>query len=94
LIQSAIDLQAGEMGVEADITATVGFEFEGEGTLLWNLRAGHVFGFEMSGDITLSVDVEGDIDAMGESHSIEMSAEASGEASWSLETKGASKEDE
>lgn len=86
LIQEAIDMQAGDAGVEADISATIGFEFEGEGTLLWNLRAGHVYGFSMSGDITLSADVEGDVDAMGESHSMEMSAEVSGEASWELST--------
>jgi hypothetical protein len=93
LIQEAIDLQAGEAGIEADISATMGFEFEGEGTLLWNLRAGHVHGFNMSGDITLSADVDGEIDAMGESHSMEMSAEVSGEASWEMTTSGGEEEE-
>lgn len=88
MIQEVIDMQAGDAGVEADISATIGFEFEGEGTLLWNLRAGHAHGFDMSGDITLSADVEGDVDAMGESHSMEMSAEVSGEASWEMTTTG------
>jgi len=93
-IQSAIDLQAGDMGVEADITATIGFEFEGEGTLLWNLSEGHVYGFDMNGDITLSADVDGDVDAAGDSHSMEMSAEVSGEATWSMETAGGDDEGE
>lgn len=88
MIQAAIDLQAGEMGVEADVVATVDLEFEGEGTMLWNLAAGHVAGFDMKGDITVLADVEADIDAMGESHSMVMSAEVSGEAAWEM-TAGA-----
>lgn len=86
LILAAIDLNAGEIGLEADITATVSFEFDGEGTLLWDMKGGHVQGFEMEGEIIMTVDIEGDVDVMGESHSFEMSAEASGEANWSLTT--------
>lgn len=85
LILAAIDLQAGEMGIEADLTATVGFEFDGEGMLLWNLKGGHVAGFEMSQDLVVTVDLEGDVDAMGEAHSFEVSAEVSGEMAWALE---------
>ncbi len=88
LIQAAIDLQAGEMGVEADVVATIDLEFEGEGTLLWNLAAGHVASFDMKGDITVLADVEADIDAMGESHSMVMSAEVSGEAAWEMVAGG------
>ncbi len=84
LIQSVIDLMAGEQGIEADISATISMEFEGKGTMLWDLRGGHVNEFEMGGDITLFADVEGEVDAMGESHTMEMSAEMSGEAEWSM----------
>jgi hypothetical protein len=87
LIQSAIDMQGAEMGIEADVVATIDLEFEGEGILLWNLDAGHVASFEMKGDITVLADVEADVEVMGESHSMVMSAEVSGEAEWGLEAE-------
>jgi len=86
LLQEVIDMQAGDQGIEADVTASISLEFEGKGSLHWNMEAGHVHAFEMNGDITLFADLEGEVDAMGESHTMEMSAEVSGEASWSLET--------
>ena len=88
LIQEAIELQGDEMGIEADITATMDFEFDGEGVLLWNLKAGHTADFEMTGEITVMADVEADIDAMGESHTAEFSAEISGEAEWKMSATG------
>lgn len=88
LMQSVIDLQAGDQGVEADVSATMSMEFEGKGTMLWNLKAGHVHSFEMNGDVTLFADLEGDIDVMGESHSMELSAEISGEANWEMAATG------
>ena len=33
------------------------FGFEGEGLALWNLAAGHLFSFEMSGDTTTTIDM-------------------------------------
>ena len=86
LIQSVVDMQAGEMDISADIAAMVAAEFEGEGVLLWNMKAGHMHGFEMSGDLMVTADIEGDIDAMGEAHSMEMAIEASGEISYSMES--------
>ncbi|MFT7667835.1 MAG: hypothetical protein ACI8X5_000520 [Planctomycetota bacterium] len=88
VIQSVIDLQAGEQGLEVSLTATIGLEMEGEGTLLWNLRGSHVQGFEMSTDVTTFMDMEGEMDMAGQSHSMELSAEISGEAAWELVVKG------
>jgi len=88
LIQQVIELQAGEMDFSADIAATVAAEFEGEGLLLWNMKAGHMHSFEMSGDLMITGDIEGDIDAMGEAHSVELSIEASGELAYGMTTKG------
>lgn len=88
LIASVIDLQAGDQGIEADVSATISLEFEGKGTMLWNMRAGHIHSFEMAGDITMFADVDGEIDAMGESHSMELSAEISGEATWEMDATG------
>lgn len=88
-IQRVIDLMGEQMGgVEADVVATVDLEFEGKGTLLWNLAEGHVHGFDMKADITVLIDIEADGSAAGQSHSIVTSAEVSGEATWSMTTGG------
>jgi len=88
-IQRVIDLLGEQMGgVEADVVATVDLEFEGKGTLLWNLAKGHVHAFDMKGDITVLADLEADGSAAGQSHSIVVSAELSGEATWSMTTGG------
>lgn len=84
MIQEVISMQAGDADFDASMTALIMGEFEGEGTLLWNLDAGHMHAFEMEGDLVLTLDVEGDIDAMGESHSLEMSLEASGELAYDM----------
>ncbi len=93
LLQAAIDMQGEQMGgLEADIMASIDMEFEGEGTLLWNLEAGHISSFEMNGELTLIVDIEADIEANGESHSGELSAEISSEMAWAMTAEGGSEE--
>ncbi|MFT7485179.1 MAG: hypothetical protein ACI9F9_001026 [Candidatus Paceibacteria bacterium] len=86
VVMAAIELQGGEMGIEADLTATLGLEFDGEGTLIWGLADGHVSNFAMESELIVNVAVDGEVDAMGESHSFDLSAEVSGEATWSMET--------
>lgn len=88
LIQGVIDLQAGDAGIEADVSASLDLEFEGKGTLLWNLEAGHVHHYQMDGELIILADVEAEIDAMGEAHSGELSAEVSSEMSWVMSTDG------
>lgn len=87
LIQSAIDLQGGDMGVEADVTASVDLTLEGKGTLLWDLAAGYVNHYEMEGDLVVNVDVEAQIDAQGQSFEGALSAEVSGDLKWVLSTE-------
>jgi hypothetical protein len=86
MLQEVISMQAGEADISATVSAVVMGEFEGEGLLLWNMKAGHMHGFEMEGDVMITVDVEGDVDAMGESHSMELSMEASGELDYEMTT--------
>lgn len=92
LIQEVIDAQAGDMGVEADVSASIDLEFEGEGTLLWNLEGGHVNHYEMDGTLTMLADVEADVDAQGESHTAEISAEVSSEMKWVMDASGGDEE--
>ena len=88
MIQTLIDLQGGDMGVEADITASIDMELEGKGTLLWDMAAGHIQNCEMTGEMTMMVDIEADIEAQGESHTGELSAELSSEMSWGMSASG------
>lgn len=87
ILSEMIAIQGGEMDITADISATVDFEFEGEGTLLWDLGAGHVAGFEMASEMLILADIEADVEAMGDSQTVELSAEVSGEAEWELTTE-------
>ncbi|MED6335583.1 MAG: hypothetical protein VYE81_09295, partial [Planctomycetota bacterium] len=86
MLTEMISLQGGEMDISADVQATVDFEFEGEGTMLWNLGGGHVAGFEMSSEMLLLGDIEADVEAMGESQTVEVSVEVAGEMEWELST--------
>lgn len=89
LLQTIAELQGGDEQFEADITATADLEFKGEGTLLCDLAAHHVAAFEMGSDITLTADVQADIDAGGQSQSLAVSAEVSGDGKWKLGTSDA-----
>ncbi len=94
LILSAIELNAERMGgVEADLSAVVSLELEGTGLLLWDMKAGHIHSFSMKYEIIAGMDLEGDVDAMGENHTFEVAVEVSGEVDMSLET-GGDEEDE
>ena len=88
MIQSLIDLQGAAMGVEADVSASLDMELEGKGTLLWDLAAGRINNCEMSGELTVMIDIEADIEAQGEAHTGELSAEVSSEMSWGMSASG------
>jgi hypothetical protein len=88
MIQSLLDLQGGDMGLEAEISASVDMELEGKGTLLWNMGAGHIQSCEMTGEMTMMVDIEADIEAQGEAHTGELSAELSSEMNWAMSASG------
>lgn len=87
ILTNAIAMQAGDVDVEVDLSASVDLDFKGEGSLVWDLGARHVHAFEMSSDVTALLDVEADISAMGQEQQMEAAAEFSGKASWKLGTK-------
>jgi len=71
----------GEMEVEhVDIEVA----YEGEGILLWDLKAGHFQSFEASGEFEMLMDQGMLIEAMGQEMSIEQTMEFSGSLAYSV----------
>ena len=62
--------------------ATVNVSIEGEGTLAWDLEAGHLSSFDMTSEFEVLVDVYIEADVMGESHELEASVELLGDGAW------------
>ncbi len=86
VIEKAVQVAGGEaidMSIE---TADLNLDFEGEGTLLWNLQAGHLHSFQISGDAKVAFDFSISVEAEGECHDMEASLEASGSISQEVET--------
>lgn len=80
--------QQGGGEVDADIShADFQIELDGEGTLLWNLEAGHLHSFEMSTEMTLIFEAGGAVDAQGESHDFDAAIEFGGGITWTIETE-------
>jgi hypothetical protein len=72
-------------GFELEMTideATVNVTIEGEGTLKWDLEAGHMSSFDMASEFEVLVDVYIEADVMGESHELEASIELLGDGAW------------
>jgi hypothetical protein len=85
LAMEALEMQdMGEVEMDADITLSMDFELEGEGLMTWDMKAGHVKGFEMNAEVIMLMDASADIEAMGESHTGEASVEVSGEMAWEM----------
>ncbi len=78
MIGSAIADESDEVDIDM---ADVQVYFEGEGELLWNMDAGHLHAFELSGDATFELDVEVTQEMMG---SLEASLELSGSMSFAV----------
>ncbi len=82
--------KVGEMGGEVPElsvdTADLNIDFEGEGTLLWNLQAGHVHSCQLSGDATVNVNLALGVEAEGEEHDLQAAFEASGSLSSEVAT--------
>jgi len=79
VIRTAIEQGgAGEM-VEVTLdTADFSLDFEGQGTLLWNLGAGRMHSFQISGEATMDFDLAVSLEAEGESHEVDASLELAG----------------
>ncbi len=83
-----LQMEGQDMEIDVDITANLELSFEGRGTLLWDQAMGTVHSYDMSCEMLLIADVDAAVDAMGESHEMEASAELSGSGEWSMTTGG------
>ena len=83
LIRAQIEGQ--EMQVDFDIkNASLSAKIKGEGELLWDAKLGRAHAFEMEADVEFGVELDVSIDAEGEAHSLEASAEVLGKANWGM----------
>ena len=89
MLMDVIDKMSSQFGGDApevDIEAAdINLDFDGEGTLFWNLSAGHARSFEVSGDALFSVDIAVAIEAPDGQQSIEASIEMSGSYAQKVE---------
>lgn len=77
-----------ELDLEFDIgTADLELSYEGTGTLVWDLTAGHFRTLTLEGDATMALKLSVKVSAMGESHSVDSSMEASGSVSHDISLK-------
>lgn len=87
-IRAAIDQSgAGEMVEFTLDTADLNLDFDGAGTLLWDLGAGRVHSFQLVGDTTVGLDLSVGIEAEGESQQMDAEVELSGSMRHELSTK-------
>ncbi len=76
---SAAQEQEEEMEVDLSVeVADLEIGYEGSGTLLWNVANGHLYSFEMSGEMFAAVDVSMGIDMGGQTMNQDISVEFSG----------------
>jgi len=83
-------LEQQDVGAKVDLsleTADLNFDFDGSGTLLWNLSAGRLQSFQLGGDITVDMDLALTVDAEGEHHKLDASFEMSGTLHEEVATK-------
>ena len=89
MIVEVIETMAAEQGEDVppiDIeVADLNIDVEGTGTLFWNTAEGRVQSLNMSNDLIMGIDLALGIDADGESHSAEVSAEMSGSYRYQVE---------
>ncbi len=68
-------------------TADFNLDFEGTGTLLWNLAAGRMHSFQLAGDASMDIDLAVSVEAEGESHELDASLELVGSMREEVVTK-------
>jgi hypothetical protein len=56
----------------------VSLEYQGEGTLVWDVTRGTFRSFDLTGDMSMGFDISMSVEVEGESHSMELTAELSG----------------
>jgi hypothetical protein len=82
LLMDVLDMvteEAGDLEVDIQVSmADLRFEFEAEGTFLWDYGAGVASSLELGGDAAIGFDLGISVDAMGQSQEAELSVEMSG----------------
>ncbi|MEQ1893750.1 MAG: hypothetical protein ABL998_14495 [Planctomycetota bacterium] len=87
-IDTALAQAPAEVDIEVDLgTADLSLDYEGAGTILWNLEAGRVQSFILTGEVSFGMKLAASLDAMGESHSIDAAFEMSGEMTNEVTTQ-------
>ena len=87
-IRAMIEQQgAGDMVKFSLDTADLNLDFDGSGTLHWNMTAGRLHSFQLGGDVTIGVDLAVGIEAEGESTGIDASMEMSGSLHQEVATR-------
>jgi hypothetical protein len=87
VIQIMVEQSGGEAPELSLDTADLSLDYEGTGTLLWNVGAGRVHAFHLTGDATIGVDFEVSVEVEGESHDVSASIEMSGSMTEEVEIK-------
>jgi len=86
-IQKVIVEQGGDIPDISLDTADLNLDFDGSGSLLWDMKAGRMHAFHLTGDVTIGIDLEVGIEAEGERHEMSASLEMSGSLTEEVETK-------
>lgn len=75
-----------EVQVEMSIdTAALNMDMTGEGELLWDPKRGLPHSFQLSGDVTLSFELDASVSAEGQEQTIEANVEMDGSLNWSMD---------
>lgn len=74
----------GDSGMPEDIEADASVDFEGEGTLLWNVEGGHAHSFEMLVQPTIDLTMDMTQDMGDQTLEMEFAVELSGELEWTM----------
>lgn len=84
-LRDALSEQMGE--AEADLELRVSMALKGQGTLTWDMAAGHAHALDMSAEVTLNGSLSVEAENQGQSMNIEASFEAGGPATWKMSVK-------
>jgi len=87
ILESAVQSSGVEMPNISLDTADLNLDFDGGGTLLWDLEAGRLHSFQLQGDVTIDLDLAVSLEVEGESHALDASFEMSGSMSEEYGTK-------
>jgi len=80
IVETAMAEAPTEIALEFEIaTADLAVDYEGTGTLLWDVTAGRLHSLSLNGEVGFGIKLAASIEAMGESHSFDASFEMSGE---------------